>query len=217
MRGLRGEDLAVKRMIRPIVQMILFLSLGLVLAGCAGPVKVDLKELSGSTMFFQKDNQLEVVSVESFSEDYYNAEELKNQITAWLGEFNRSGDKVAFKDLVVADGIAKLDLKYKNSEAYESLNGIKTYYGTLAGAGQKGYDTNLFIGAVSAENPNKILTATAATDMDDVTVIILSQPIAIRTYEKIRFASTNVSIIDRQSAVATEDTSAAHPAVLILE
>ena len=140
MRGLRGEDLAVKRIIRPIVQMILILSLGLVLAGCAGPVKVDLKELSGSTMFFQKDNQLEVVSVESFSEDYYNAEELKNQITAWLGEFNRSGDKVAFKDLVVADGIAKLDLKYKNSEAYESLNGIKTYYGTLAGAGQKGYE-----------------------------------------------------------------------------
>ena len=91
MRGLRGEDLAVKRIIRPIVQMILILSLGLVLAGCAGPVKVDLKELSGSTMFFQKDNQLEVVSVESFSEDYYNAEELKNQITAWLGEFNRSG------------------------------------------------------------------------------------------------------------------------------
>ncbi|MBQ9644365.1 MAG: OB-fold nucleic acid binding domain-containing protein [Lachnospiraceae bacterium] len=197
--------------------MILILSMGLMLAGCASPVKVDMKELTGSTMFFLKDNQIEVVSVEGFSEDYYNEEELKNQITAWVGEFNRNGDKVSFKALDVEDGTAKLDLKYKNSEAYEDLNKIRTYYGTLAGAGQKGYDTNLFIGAVSAENPNKILTATAATDMDDVTVIILSQPIAIRTYEKIRFASTNVSIIDRQSAVATEDTSVSHPAVLILE
>lgn len=217
MNRIAGKGQHRKRL-AAILCALLTMAFALSAAGCgAGDPKVDAKDLSRSTALFLKDNSIEVISVEGFAQNYYSEKELENQVKAWVGEFNRSGERVQLKSIEVDKNIARMDLVYKNSEAYEDLNGTAAYYGTMAGAGQKGYDTNLFIGTVSVQNTNKFLTASAATDMDDVKVIILSQPIAVCTADKIRYVSTNVTLTGEKEAVASEDTSEQHPAVLILE
>ena len=197
------------------VFMILAAALSCIfLAGC-GSGKV--KNYDRTTFLFQKDQSVEVVSVESFREDYYDAEELEKQVDDALNEVNSYFERVVKNGLAVEDGVARLDLTYSDSSSYEKLNSCPLYYGTLAGAGQQGYDTSSFMGISSVDKKGTPLTESEATDMDDNIVIIISEPADIITDSAIIYASGNVEVTGKKEASAADSVSASQPAYLILK
>ena len=170
-----------------------------------------------TTFIFGKDQSVEVIYVEDFDRDYYDAQELEEQVDAQISSFNSLFTKVDRKSLSVEDGKARLDLSFTDSDAYEDFNDVPLYYGTLAGAGQKGYDTASFIGLSSTAKKGEPLSASEATDMDDVPVIIVCEPGDLITTANIAYVSDNVSVDGKKRASVSDTVSEEAPALIILE
>lgn len=181
------------------------------LTGCGD----QLSDATVSTVSLQKDGSVEVVTVEDFGEEYYSEDELSQTIAEELTKYNTTQESVKNKELKVKDGTAKLTMEYAEGTDYASFNDCVFYYGTVSGAVSAGYDLSSVMNAVSREDTNKVLVTKDLDTLAENKMIILTEPYEIRTYAKILYASSNVSVTGDKEASVT-DASEQDPAILIL-
>lgn len=185
-----------------------------VLAGCSGGG--GLSDAQENTARFGDDGRIEVVVVESFTESYYDEDELSQQIEQELDAYNSGGQAVENKGLTVSDGTARLTLSYVSSDDYTAFNGQEMYFGTVSGAQEAGYELTSLLSAVSTQDPNKILASKDLETLADSHIVIVTEPFHIETPYDILYASDNVMITAAAEADVTGEVSVQEPAMLIL-
>ncbi len=181
------------------------------LTGCGDK----LSDAAVSTVSFQKDGSVETVTVEDFGEDYYSEDELAQTISEELSKYNTTQEAVKNKELKVKDGTAKLTMEYAEGTDYASFNDCVFYYGSVSGAVSAGYDLSAVMNAVSREDTNKVLVTKDLDTLAENKMIILTEPYEIRTYAKILYASSNVTVTEDKEA-SVQNASESDPAILIL-
>lgn len=122
----------MKKMICAGVMTILCMGL---LSGCSKKTDVDT-----NTVFIEKKGQIVSVDIEALDKDYYDEAELESYITDHVAEYTaENGETIEMASFEVADGIAKLQMKYDSYEDYTAFNGIELYTGTVVKAQAAGY------------------------------------------------------------------------------
>lgn len=174
---------------------------------------VGSNEYTASTIELLKNGKIRVTSVESFGEDYYDAEELEETIKDAISEY---GDGVSQEYLEVSDGSAKLVLTYDSAEDYVAFNDTDLFVGTVAEAEEAGYDFQSIMSAVSQEDTTKILTEATLDQLLENEVLILFEQADVVTWKEMLYATSNLGVTDSTHATAIDTISDEMPAIVIL-
>ena len=174
---------------------------------------VGSNEYTSSTIELLRNGKIRVTSVESFDQDYYDAEELEETIKDAISEY---GDGVSQDYLDVSDGSAKLILTYDSAEDYVAFNGTDLFFGTVAEAEEAGYDFQSIMSAVSQEDTSKILTEATLDQLLENEVLILFEQADVVTWKDMLYATSNLGVTDSTHATAIDTISDETPAIVIL-
>ena len=174
---------------------------------------VGSNEYTASTVELLKNGKIRVTSVESFDQDYYDAEELEETVKDAISEY---GDGVSQDYLDVSDGSAKLILTYDSAEDYVAFNGTDLFFGTVAEAEEAGYDFQSIMSAVSQEDTSKILTEATLDQLLENEVLILFEQADVVTWKDMLYATSNLGVTDSTHATAIDTISDETPAIVIL-
>lgn len=190
------------------------IAVGVVLAVWAVLSGTSATDFTSSTAEFFRDGSIRITSIESFDQDYYDEDELKETITDALNEY---GKGVSRDSLNVSDGAATLVLTYDSAEDYVSFNDTDLFIGTVSEAEEAGYDFQSIMSAVSQEDTSKILNQATLDQLPDNEVIILCEKVDVVTYKSILYATSNLGVTDETHASAIDDISEDTPAIIILQ
>lgn len=190
-----------------------FIIAAVILALMAVTGSIGSTDYTASTIEFLENGKIRVTSVESFDQDYYDADELEETIRDAVSEY---GSGVEQEYLNVSDGTAKLVLTYDSAEDYVSFNGTDLFIGTVAEAEEAGYDFQSIMSAVSQEDTSKILNEATLEQLSDNEVIILCEQADVVTYTDMLYATSNLGVTDATHASAIDTISDETPAIVIL-
>ncbi len=177
------------------------------------------EEYTASTAEFRKNGSIRITTVESFAEDYYDADELKKTIrdaVASYNEKNGSGS-VAEKSFKVADQTAVLVLDYASAEDYSGFNDTSLFIGTVQEAQADGYDFESIMSAVSHADSSRILNQATLDQLSENEVIILTEQVNVVMPRGILYATPNLGVTDETHATAIDTISREKPAIVILK
>lgn len=169
-----------------------------------------------ASVVFRKDGSVTVTSVEAFDKDYYSEEELTKTIKDSLASYNADGRKIRQDHFEIENGYAVLTLDYDSTEDYAAFNETPMYYGTVAGAQEKGYDLSYVLSSVNREDSTKILTSADFEEFSKNDIVIVTHSADITVPKRILYASKNLEVTDDQNATPAEAVSREEPAILIL-
>lgn len=152
--------------------------------------------------------------VESFDEDYYDKEELKDFIDQTIDDYvKETGEKsIKAKGFSVEDKKASVIIKYKDLASYMDFNQETLYAGTVVQAIANGYTLPDEFYPVKDGKLKKTATDKKIKDDDSYKVAITSENIDIVTSGDICYVSrTDVKIKDEKTVSIqkenTDDTS----------
>lgn len=183
------------------------LFLAVVSAGCGTVLEADR-----STLYVNNKGAVTSLEVETFEEDYYDAEELEafvnEAVDAYTAEKNKGAVKV--EELSVNDNTAKLRMKYKTTEDYSEFNGIELYQGKVLETLEAGYTYDGdFVKVEDGEITGK------ATKMDiykeqGLKAVIIRANMDVKVDGKIHYISSeNVSLTGEDSVSIGADKNGA--------
>lgn len=106
------------------------------LAGC-GSFKSD-----ENALYIKKNGTIIQASVETFDQDYYDKDELKDYAQETIDSYVSEHDKgcVKLSSFTVKDQVAQMYLKFADYTTYSDFNGYELFVGTVAQAIAAGYD-----------------------------------------------------------------------------
>lgn len=118
------------------VLLVVLVILAVFVFGSCGTYDVDR-----STVFIEEDGKVVSATVESFDENTYSKDELKEYISAAIEEFNsKNGEKSAKqKTLSVKEGVATLVIEYANTSLFQKFEGTEIFVGSIADAMEAGF------------------------------------------------------------------------------
>lgn len=118
--------------------LLLTAALMLVLGGCGFSKDVDT-----TTLIVDKKGEVTEAIVEDFDKDYYNADELKQEIEGTIRTYNSSagGEKAALDDFKKDEGtnVLKVRISYATAADYTQMNERELFCGTVSDAYNAGY------------------------------------------------------------------------------
>lgn len=199
MRGLASK----KRLLPLALSAMLLFSL----TGC-GQVEVGLPYSTNRMIYLQAadsgEKPIRLLMIESFAEQYYDADELYAYALEEVDAFNKenatlSEDGVPMEVVSVFPvGLADepnciaLDFRFANSEAYATYFETECFYGTVSQAIEAGFA----LGEVKFVNTknNKTLSEGKLEKYADNKIYIYKENPEVRSMDKIIFASDNVTV-----------------------
>lgn len=121
-----------------IVLLVLVIVLAVVFFGSCG---TDYAETDTNTVYVLKNGKIISTDVETFDEKSYDENELKDYIKENIDTYNAENGKNSLKQksFDVEDGKAVLVMEYANVDAYEGVNGVELFVGTVKEAQDAGY------------------------------------------------------------------------------
>ena len=157
--------------------------------------------------------------MESFAEDYYDANELKKTVRDAVDAYNaENGSRsVVQNSLQVKDQMARLVLTYKSAEDYRGFNDTDLFVGTVKDAEDSGYDFESIMSAVSHADSSRILNQATLDQLLENEVIILSEQVNVVTPRGILYATPNLGVTDETHASPVDVISKDEPAIVILK
>lgn len=171
---------------------ILLLLLGL--AGCSEKEKaLNAEELTASTLLAKSNGVIQVGTLETFDEPYYDLTELKNFITKEIAAHNqRAGkDKITFDNIIKQGNNAIMVLTYAGMDQYTTFNKVKAAY--FSGGVS---EVLLELPATLVNAKNEALASTQEILQNkDYKILVLYEPYNIIVDGKVKFYSENVKPI----------------------
>lgn len=173
------------------------------LFGCSQKTSVDT-----ATVFVEKKGQIVSVDVETLDKDYYSETELEEYINDHVASYvEDNGETVELTSFEVADGIAKLQLKYDSYEDYSRFNGIDLYTGTVVTALAAGYDFDAEFSQISKDSDMKTVSRDEVLANDDYKVAIIKANVNVQVPGSILYVSSeNTKVADKHTvSIAQEE------------
>lgn len=171
----------------------------LVLHGCALP-----NSSENRTLAVDEEGILTETIVEDMtSEDTFTEEDLsyyiKQQIMAYQGS-DEGG--VTLDTCSIRDQAVRIVLKYKSAEDFAGFNKTTCFLGTIKEAENAGYS---FDRELTDSFGNAADMTELASRSSEWQVLIVSEPMYVRLYDKILYATDDVTITGRLSATVGTD------------
>ena len=220
----RNQKLRNRKQKEQAVKLAVVLAAAVIVAGLLLAVRAVTRALgpedyAESTAEFCRNGSIRITSVESFAEDYYDANELKKTVRDAVDAYNaENGSRsVVQNSLQVKDQMAKLVLTYKSAEDYRSFNDTDLFVGTVKDAEDSGYDFESIMSAVSHADSSRILNQATLDQLLENEVIILSEQVNVVTPRGILYATPNLGVTDETHASPVDVISKDEPAIVILK
>lgn len=162
-------------------------------------------DYSETTIEISKNGEIHNTLVGSFDKDYYNKDELKQLIEQEIAKYQSiTGESgtVKLKEYSVEAGKVKAVVYYSSYEDYKKINNVELFHGTLAEAIEEGINTNVTL--VSKATNERVLLKDAVGPNEKI--VVFSEPVKIKVYGKIVYASANVEMIDEKQARMSSDS-----------
>lgn len=213
----RKEKERMRKLAVLLAAAVIAVGIGLVIYAATRSLRPG--QYDASTAEFHKNGSIRVTSVESFAEEYYDADELKNMIQEAVSSYNqeKGSTGVTRKYFRVSDQTATVVLDYASAEDYCEFNGNDLFLGTVGEAEEKGYDFESIMAAVSREDSSRILNQATLDQLTENEVIILTEQVNVVMPRGILYATPNLGVTDELHATAIDTISAERPAIVILK
>ena len=211
-RRRKKEREARKRRI-VLIAAVAAIALGIILAVRAVLTGTSSTDFTSSTAEFFRDGSIRITSIESFDQEYYDEEELREAISQALEAY---GKGVSRDSLNISDTEARLVLTYESAEDYVAFNDMDLFIGTVSEAQEAGYDFQSIMSAVSQEDTSKILNQATLDQLPDNEVIILCEEVDVVTWKGILYATPNLGVTDKTHASVVDSIDEDTPAIIIL-
>lgn len=168
----------------------------------------NIKPAQVNTVSVDKKGSVTGTIVEDFSQEYYNADELKQMIDDEIVAFNQKAgaDHVVVSNYDVAQGKASLVLKYVSYEDYAKFNEETFFVGTVSDAYDAGYT---FVDVTSFDG-QETLPKDKVLERGTSQLMICEAPQDYVVPGKITYVSGNVTINDKKTVTVAEDGELAY-------
>ena len=192
---------------------IVLWSMLLLLCLCAC-TKQETVQDTESTLYINQDGSIESLVVEDFPEEQYAAEELEPTLKEIVDVYNQdhTGGSVRLLSCEVQSGQAFVRLHYKTGTDYSVFNRTALFYGSVSDALSSGYGKKATLKNAYGSNT---LSGDAIADLSSYRMLVVNEPIRIRTYSSILYYSANLELIDDKTAHVSTETGG--EAILIIK
>ena len=165
------------------------------------------QEVQNTTLAISKNGKITQTVVEEFPTGEYDLEELKKMNETEVSQYNTSVGKEAVRveGTELKENKIVLRMEYADANAYFDMNGNVFFYGTIQQAKQAGYTLEE---TLSTQDGQEQIAPQDWSSMDERHIVIVSEPVAIKTYANILYYSSGVTIQDKKLATVAEDTTA---------
>lgn len=180
--------------------IILYLVIGMLSLSAVGLVGCGSKEEYYETeIIVGKHGQVTENIVETFDKDYYNADELKQEFENAVLGYNESysSEEIRMKSFEVDDGFVFVTLDFTGPSDYENFTNEKLFVGSINDAYDNKYTMDVSLKGI--ENGD-IIGKVQIMGMKDRDIIILSEPVNVKTYKDIAYVSANVDPVGKREA-----------------
>ena len=180
--------------------VLLLLAAALLRAGCGGNESTE----DVTSLDFRKNGEVVHTIVEDFSASYYSLEELQSEVQAQVDAYNKSAGKerITVDSAEVADGVITMVMTFQGAEDYSSFYRQALFCGTVRDAFNAGYD--LDVSLVSAQEDGASIGRQDILEMGDRHIIVVREPLVIKPYGDILYASADVEISGNRKATVTD-------------
>ncbi len=180
--------------------VLLLLAAAFLLAGCGGNESTE----DVTSLDFRKNGEVVHTIVEDFSASYYSLEELQSEVQAQVDAYNKSAGKerITVDSAEVADGVITMVMTFQGAEDYSSFYRQALFCGTVRDAFNAGYD--LDVSLVSAQEDGASIGRQDILEMGDRHIIVVREPLVIKPYGDILYASADVEISGNRKATVTD-------------
>lgn len=181
---------------------------------CAGCVLTGCSSFSPGVTGVSVGKKGEITAVvrEKFDKDYYNKEELEEQIKTEIEQYNaQAGEKAVKKRrLSVKDGVAVLDIRYKSAKDYADFNNVGFYMGNIQGAVQAGYafEGEFYEVTDGKRKEDAPIWGSQIMSGKNYQTIAIEEALLVEVPGEIRYVSGNVKVTDKSTAVLEENETA---------
>lgn len=178
-------------------KILLLLSI-LIMTFCFSACDKAQESFDESTLVLSKKGTVEQTIVESFDKPYYDINELKLEYENAVNDYNKSHeDSISLNDLKNINGNVYVELNYSTCDAYELFQNEELFVGTINDAYDNGYSMDVTLQGVKDKD---IISKKELMDMKDMNIVIVSEPVLIKTFSNIAYISANVEVVDKNIA-----------------
>ena len=173
--------------------LALTVATGLLTAGLCGCSSMD-GEMQGSCITVSKEGTIEDCIRESFDKDYYDQNELQNEVLqAVLNYNNRIGEERITVEKVQIDGdVTDVRMGFHTDADYADFNREVFFIGTPLEAQAAGYDLNHVF--VSTEDASRTMGEAELLTTTGIKVLITNTDQSVTLYNKILYVSDKVEL-----------------------
>lgn len=171
--------------------LLLFIGAG----GCSQrEKKIDLNDITVSTILAKSTGEIQVATVEDFDKDYYNISELKDFINKEVSSYNKvaGADKITVNSVEEINNKAVMLLTYSGMDQYAAFNDVMAAY--FNGGVE---DNQLDLPNTLVTSKNKALASTEEVLKNEgYKVLVFNEPYNIMVEGKVKYYSENATSID---------------------
>jgi len=179
---------------KKIATLLAVMTFSATVYGCGfSPEKVDT-----TTVKVNEDGTVLQVVLDSFSQDYYDFDELKKMSSSEVTAFNISfgEDSAVINSILQEDSGVRSIMTFSSDDAYENFNGETFFYGTVNEMLDAGY--SLPGDMVTADGDP--IDADKFYDKEEQHVLVLSEKINVVTPYKIEYMSNGAELVNSREA-----------------
>jgi len=165
--------------------------------GCGNDGTLSEDSYDETTISIDKKGRVKEQVVESFNKDYYDINELQSEINSAINDCNSQNgaeSSITLKNVKQENGNVYVTLQFTDTHAYESLQNETLFYGTINEAYDKGHSMDVTLKGV--QNGDKI-SKVQIMGMSDKHIVILSEPVKLKTGIPIEYVSANVDVLSK--------------------
>lgn len=177
-----------------------------ILTGCGGSGESAAAQTT--TIELKKNGGVTHTIVESFSEEYYDLEALKNTMQEACDAFNTGagGEAVKVESVTENDGGVTVVMQYEDTSAYAGFNKQALFSGTVKDAFNAGYDLDVSLSA--AGEKGAVIGRQDLLNMGEKNIVIVREAVNVKVWgKKILYYSDDVApAADTKTVTVTDGT-----------
>lgn len=174
----------------------------ILLTGCTG----SNEDYDETTVIIDKKGGITHRIVESFDKDYYNEDELRQDINDELADYCRDKDDNAARldSLEIKEGVATAQIKFEGWADYAGFNEVDFFYGTINEAIENDYPTDVTLKGRGDDDETigKYEFEALGSNM----IVVVSEPVVVTLPRKIAYTTANIDVIDDDTARMASDS-----------
>ena len=167
------------------------------LCGCS-----DNRDDGKSNLLISKNAEVTMRIRESFNEDYYNIDELREMLQSEVSEYNaQTGESLieVKKAEVTGSGYTDIEIVFSSGKDYARFNNEDMFIGSGLQADVQGWNLSVIL-----TDPSDSAATIGQTDLkqlDDDTLMISNYSENIYLPSKVKYVSDNVTVLDDKKSV----------------